>query len=309
MKYKLYRVKFSTAVHFGNGRLSSTDNVFLADRLFSALCIEAVKNHGSNGAAKLADMVKDNRLVLSDSMPYIGQTLYIPKPIVHIETTDSGNSAVKKAFKKLNFIPADKLDEYLKGGLDAEYEGNLLAEQLGKNTEKISAAVFENDNTLPYRIGTYEFSENSGLYFIMGYDSDDVYDFADSLIYSLQYDGIGGKITSGLGKFMTVMEDIPDSFAKRLEDRYKKYMSLSVCMASNEDLERAVSGATYSLIKRSGFISSSNYADRPLKKRTIYCFTAGSCFNCRFEGDVFDLGGNGSHPVYRYAKPMLMGVI
>lgn len=308
MKYKLYRLKFSTAVHFGSGRLGSTDNVFLADRLFSALCIETVKNHGSHGAAKLADMAKNNRLILSDSMPYIGQTMYIPKPIIHIETDDSGNSAVKKAFKKLNFIPADKLDEYLKGGLDAEYEAKLLSE-LGKKTEKISAAVSENDDTVPYRIGTYEFSENSGLYFILGFDSDEVYDFADSLIYSLQYEGIGGKITSGLGKFTTVTEDIPDGFAKRLEDGYKKYMSLSVCMARDEELEKTVSGATYSLIKRSGFISSANYADRPLKKRTIYCFTAGSCFNCRFEGDVFDLGGNGSHPVYRYAKPMLMGVM
>ena len=308
MKYKLYRLKFSTAVHFGSGRFGSTDNVFLADRLFSALCIEAVKNYGSHGATKLADMTKNNRLILSDSMPYIGQTLYIPKPIIHIETADSGNSAVKKAFKKLNFIPADKLDEYLKGGLDAEYEAKLLLE-LGKKTEKISAAVSENDDTVPYRIGTYEFSKNSGLYFILGFDSDEIYDFADSLIYSLQYEGIGGKITSGLGKFTTVMKDIPDGFAKRLEDGYKKYMSLSVCMARNEELEKTVSGATYSLIKRSGFISSPNYADRPLKKRTIYCFTAGSCFNCRFEGDVFDLGGNGSHPVYRYAKPMLMEVM
>lgn len=308
MKYKLYRLKFGTAVHFGNGRLGSTDNVFLADRLFSALCIEAVKNYGSEGAARLADMAKNNRLLFSDGMPYIGQTLYIPKPITHIETADSGNSAAKKAFKKLNFIPADKLDEYMNGRLDAENEAKILS-GLGEKTEKISAAVFENDDTVPYRIGTYEFAENCGLYFILGYDGGEVYDFADSLLYSLQYEGIGGKVTSGLGKFITVTEDIPDGIAKRLEGVHKKYMSLSVCMARDEQLEKAVTGATYSLVKRSGFISSANYADRPLKKRTIYCFTAGSCFAERFEGDVFDLGGDGSHPVYRYAKPMLMGVM
>lgn len=308
MKYKIYRLKFSTAVHFGSGRLGGSDDVFLADRLFSAMCIEARKSCGTGGIEKLADMAKNNRLLLSDGMPYIGQTLYIPKPIMHIETTDSGNSAIKKAFKKLRFIPADKLGEYLDGRLDAEYEVKLFS-GLGKKTEKISAAVSDNDDTVPYRIGTYEFAENSGLYFILGYDSDEVYELADSLIYSLQYEGIGGKISSGLGKFTSVIENIPDDFGNRLEGEYKRYMSLSVCMAKDSEIENAASGATYSLVKRSGFISSPDYADRPLKKKTVYCFSAGSCFGCRFEGDVLDLGGKGSHPVYRYAKPMLMGVM
>lgn len=308
MKYKIYKLSFSTAVHFGSGRLGSTDDIFLADRLFSAMCIEAVRTYGPEGAKRLADMARQGRLALSDGFPYMGKTLYIPKPIIHIETGDAGNSAVKKAFKKLRFIPQGKLQDYLRGELDAPAEAEVLS-KLGKKTEKISAAVSGRDDTLPYRIGTYEFSENCGLYFILGYDSDEVYELADGLIYSLGYEGIGGKVSSGLGKFTFADEDIPDDLAKALGGGHKRYMALSVCMARDSEMERAVCGACYSLVKRSGFISSTDYANRQVKKRTVYFFSSGSCFDCTFEGDVFDLGGKGSHPVYRYAKPMLMGVM
>ena len=62
------------------------------------------------------------------------------------------------------------------------------------------------------------------------------------------------------------------------------------------------------LIKRSGFISSQTYADTFRKKKELYCFKAGSCFSHKFDGDIFDLSEGGNHPVYRYAKPLMMGV-
>lgn len=37
-------------------------------------------------------------------------------------------------------------------------------------------------------------------------------------------------------------------------------------------------------------------------------FSAGSTFTKDFLGDVYDVSNNGRHSVYRYAKPMLMGV-
>ena len=37
MDYKIYKLKFKTAVHFGNGMLNSSERVLRADTLFSAL--------------------------------------------------------------------------------------------------------------------------------------------------------------------------------------------------------------------------------------------------------------------------------
>ena len=85
-------------------------------------------------------------------------------------------------------------------------------------------------------------------------------------------------------------------------------MLLSTALPRDEELEKSLEGATYLLEKRSGFVSSDKYADEQRKKKDMYVFMAGSYFvNC-FDGDIYDVSEGGSHPVYRYAKPMFMGV-
>ena len=77
----------------------------------------------------------------------------------------------------------------------------------------------------------------------------------------------------------------------------------------NLRFEAALEQAHYLLVKRSGFVASETYAKEQLRKRDLYVMQAGSCFRTRFEGDVYDVSDGGSHPVYRYAKPLLMEVI
>lgn len=43
MEYAIYKLDFSTGVHFGTGTLNQTEYTLAADQLFSALYIEAVK--------------------------------------------------------------------------------------------------------------------------------------------------------------------------------------------------------------------------------------------------------------------------
>ncbi len=319
MKYKIYRMIFSTAVHFGNGRLSSTEKTFYADTLFSALCIEVKKMNGVEGIEKLVRFAKENKLFISDGLPYVDQTYFIPKPVMHIESSKSGDSEAKKKFKKLSYIPIEALSEFVSGNFDPDRSLNTLS-FLGKETVKTSAAIFENDDAKPYSIGTYEYGKiekkdnkeiyhDGGLYFIIGYENDEIYDYVDEIMYSLQYDGIGGKISDGLGKFSTVMCDVPDEMVNRLNNQYDRYMSVSICMAKDNELDSVIENSYYTIKKRSGFIKSYDYADSFVKKNDFYCFGAGSCFSQRFDGDVFDVGGNGTHPVYRYAKPLLLGVI
>lgn len=306
MKYKCYRLKFSTSVHFGNQRLGKSEYTFSADRLFSAMCIEARKIYGVEGIEKLVDMTRNGKFLLSDAMPYIDKTYYIQKPIIHIEVSDNGNSNEKKAFKKLKYIPADKINLYLSGNLKAGEELEKL-KNLGKAGKKYCASAKE-DDAFPFSVGIYKFCENSGLYVIVGYENDDDDDMISIIIKSLGVTGIGGKISSGLGKFEISVEKIPEELMKRLNGDYDTYMSLSVSMAKNEELEKGVDRSSYAVVKKSGFISSYDYLDTRVKRKNFYCFESGSCFENKFEGDVFDLKGKGSHSVYRYAKPMFMGV-
>lgn len=311
MNYKLYRLTFSTAVHFGKGRLGTTENRLLADTLFSAICSEAARLLGTDEIKFFYESVKNEKLVLSDSMPFIEDTLYIPKPILPTErSTYEYDSEMRKEYKNLAFVPIDKLDDYFTGSIDAKTENKKLS-GLGEFSEKTSAAIFENDDALPYNIGIFNFRDRCGLYFIIGYEDDDIFYRFDDMIYSLGYTGIGGKVSSGLGKFSTKTEDVPDSLLEMLNENRSDavYMTLSLCMSGEKnELDKAIDGASYSIIKRSGFVNSVSYSDTFRKRKDLYCFSGGSCFKNKFSGDIFDLSEGGSHPVYRYAKPMFMGV-
>ena len=43
MEYRIYKLEFTTGVHFGTGMLNESVMTFYADQLFSALYIEALK--------------------------------------------------------------------------------------------------------------------------------------------------------------------------------------------------------------------------------------------------------------------------
>ena len=87
-----------------------------------------------------------------------------------------------------------------------------------------------------------------------------------------------------------------------------KYITLSVCLPDSELDDDMLAGASYSLIRRGGFVYSADYAAEPRRKKDIYLFQPGSVFEKRFKGSVFDVSDGGSHPVYRYAMPLWMGV-
>lgn len=306
MKYQSYRMIFPVGIHLGNKLSDESMFTVLADTLFSALCQEAVKNGSLD---ELVSAVKDNKLLISDAMPFIGDTYYIPKPLVKIQTESQGNSKLKKAFKKLSYIPSDKLEVYLKGQLDAEKENEKFS-NLGVSTVRTSVAVSNLDKPSPYRVGVFNFNEGNGLYVIVGYEDDDTLYLVSDLLESLSFSGFGGHRSSGLGRFeyKFVKEEFIQTILKRLNDNSKVKTSLSVALPTEEELPTVIEGSRYKMLKRSGFVASTTYADEYLRKNDLYVFSAGSTFTKDFSGDVYDVSNNGNHSVYRYAKPMLMGV-
>ena len=247
--------------------------------------------------------------MLSDGLPYIGDTYYIPKPVIHIDhSRDESSSVAKKAFKRLSYVPVDKINDYLSGNIDPEVENEKFS-LIGRYGKRHLVSVRNGeDNSKPYRVGDFRFNTGCGLYVILACENDELYYDISELIELIGYSGIGGKTTSGMGKYTVCMKKVPETFLRSFEGEHDKYISLSVCMGKKDELENVLENAGYILLKRSGFINSYTYADSFRKKNDFYCFAAGSCFETRFEGDVFDVSNGGAHPVWRYAKPLLMGV-
>ena len=302
MQYSIYKLEFQTGVHFGTGMLNESAYTFQADQLFSALYIEALK---MNCEKELFDCVKNGKLLFSDAFPYFGQQYMIPKPMLYVEPKVKGISEQKKKYKKIQFIPVEQLEDFLDGTMDLDDE---IFKGYGTYMQQSMVNVRNNEETLPYRVGTFYFSENCGLYIIAAYESESEKTLAENLLEGLSYTGIGGKKSVGLGKFNLLRGKMSKCMQEHLERDSNKKILLSVALPRDEELECALNGASYQLSKRSGFVASSDYADEWRKKKELFVFVSGSCFEQLFEGDVYDVSDGGSHPVYRYAKSLFMGV-
>ena len=304
MEYTGFKLAFSTSVHFGNGSLENSDNKIYADTIFSALCHEAVK---LECIEELVSYVKNEKIKLSDAFPFIGDSYYIPKPMITIES--ERNIDDKKKAKKLEFINVNLIDEYLDGSMDIKRESEIIS-NLGKSDIITRAVIQTNEDTKPYSVGTYLFSEGAGLYLIVGYRDEDALNMITKLLRSLSYVGIGGKVSSGLGKFNSEQVKLPVSITDKIKraEESSSVMSLSVGMCDDMELENVCENSNYILSKRSGFINSSTYSDNIVKKQDFYLFRAGSVFSRPFKGLIKDVSIKGKHPVYRYANPIFMEV-
>ena len=305
MFYGIYKFKFPYGVHFGDKKIDSSVKSFCADTLFSALCIELLKN-GEDFLEKLLLYVNEGKLLLSDAFPFVNEELLLPKPFIKIGN-DDGNSLNKKKFKKIKYVSASCWNDFFEGQLDPDIE-EKIEKKIGTDMMKISANTREFDETLPYSVKCFRFYEKSGLYIIYGYENDEVKNFLGELLESLSFSGIGGKRSAGYGRYEMYHGKLPKLLEDNLNKESDKYVSLSISLPSDDELEEVVSGASFNIIKRSGFVESLNYADTFMKKRDLYMFSSGSVFEKRFVGKIFDVSSQGNHPVYRYGKPIFLGV-
>ena len=307
MKYKLFKLQFSTAVHFGAGGLTTTSGTLMADTVFSALCTEAAK--AGTDPSSFIDAVKDGRIRISDALPFIGDRFYVPKPLAEITSDKEGDSSIKKALKRLPYIPVDCLEEYMNGTMAITEEADVFQNGLGQEYLIEKAAVETGEETRPYAVDLYRYYEDSGLYICLGYEKDEDYYLFSDLLEILSYAGIGGKISSGYGRFTAVPIAPSKEFVKRLEGKdWKQYLSLSVSLPDREELDGVIKDANVRLCKRSGWVSPGAGTDPLRKRKDIYMFASGSVFKKSFSGCLFDFSDGGSHPVLRYGYPMFIGV-
>lgn len=307
MQNVAYKLEFLQDVHFGIDRLEKSQPIFQADRLFSALFQEALKVSDETAQQLLEDVYND-QLRFSDALPYQDNCYFIPKPILSLELSEDihalGNSKMKKRMKKLQFLPFEDLSNFLSG----MYEP--MSFKLGQHHLRNAVAIRGQEEASPYRIDTFRFNEKSGLYVIIQFQTEAIRMRVEELLESLSYSGIGGRRSSGLGRFSLKFAHLSQNYHDALQNLSEKSMTLCAALPKDEELEHALEGATFSLEKRSGFIASDTYSETLQRKQDLYVLSAGSCFVNRFQGDVYDVGQTsfGSHPVYRYLKPMWLGV-
>lgn len=307
MKYKIYRLYFRAGLRIGGGKMESNTIDLPSDVLFSAIINEASQMDAAT-CNKAIELFRDKKLVLSDGFPFIGDDYFLPKPMISIDGTDN-DASNKKLFKKIAYIPLGDFRLFLKGESNPESLlkelGNLGRNQMDAKIQKVA----DGENEL-YNVSYYRFGKGNGLYFILGFDGDDVETLFDELLYGLSYTGIGGKKTAGLGKFTMEEDDLPSPLREKINTPDGTIL-LSTSMAREDELDELDPTSAYALVRRGGFIYSEDAvgsASASRRKRTMHFFKAGAVFNRQFKGDLFRVDDGYVHPVYRYGIPMWMEV-
>ena len=293
MTYKMYIMNFHTA-HFGAGSLDSSKMTFAADRLFSALAIEAKK---MGKMEEFVSIAGQDEFVLTDAFPYLSVP-FLPKPIGFPKfeqpdlTTDVKEVRRQaKMAKKLQFIPLDKFDSYVNGTLfkDADH---AVTNIVTKNQPHVDGNLFQ--------VSTVRFRDASSLYVIANES-----ELLNELMASLQYTGIGGKRSSGYGQFDLTILDFPDSFKNRLTKVHQgPVMTLTTSLPVEKELEYAMETGSYLLSKSSGFALSTETKEN-FRKQDLYKFASGSTFSETYTGQIVDVRPlDFPHEVLNYAKPL-----
>lgn len=294
MNFQLYHLKL-TSSHFGSGSLETSNPTIPADSLFSALFIEAIKLGKED---QLLSLALNNQLLMSDTFLY-QEGIYFPKPIGYpkLSKERQGNRRIAKLVKKLNAIHEDDLDAFIQGESQEEDLIFLENNQNGLYSQATQTRVGED----PYRVSMVRYHDTS-LVFIASELS-----LLEELMDSLQYSGIGGKRSSGLGRFEFTTTKLEDYHRNRLTtDGEGPVMLINTSLPNPSELARVVDhpDTRYLLEKISGFIASSVVKD-PVRKNDYYKFKAGSTFSQTFKGELVDLAPKEyQHPVWNYNIPL-----
>ena len=328
--YRILPLKFTAPVHFGDasggGGLDAVQPVCRTDTFFSALCSEAARM-GKQILNRLVQKVEKEEIAFSDLFPWYFRNgyyeWYIPKPILSVmpkevraETLQKARdmSSFRKKSKKRSFLRASDLGLYVD---DLRY-GSVSLEDEPDWGAMLSAVHFNGRTRMPYSVGAYFFAPTAGLYVLIRMENPSDWEWLESLISITGMTGIGGRKSSGMGSFIKADDSILLSekndnadevaLSEFLKDRKTDcQMALSVFLPTEDELEMAATGAGL-WIQRSGFTWSLGM-EGPVKTKSIYMLSSGSCFAARLHGRMADVSTSGvKHPVFRYGKGLFLGV-
>lgn len=327
MNHYLYALKFQTPVHFGNvalgGNLGNVKVTIGSNTLFAALCNEAAQI-SSKCVDTFTKDIQERKIQLSSLFPYLflenEHFLFLPKPIQNRNVQGKTESFEKTKLeatkrKKVKNIAFIRTSDLLKNPEKWELEEHKFG--AFSISEKVNC---RGEESLPYFVGSYSFARNAGLYFVVSFQNLEQKQNFDKLLKLLGYTGIGGKRSSGYGKFViseeskelsSVMSYKDEIALNALLDSTGKdnimFMSISTCVPREEEITIVKSG-TYKLLKHSGFISSPDNVDIR-KKNSIYTLAEGSCFSQPLRGMFLTQRYDGfTHNIYINGYGMFVGV-
>lgn len=329
MNYYLYPLRFLTPVHFGDtsegGNLETISSTLGSDVLFGACCHEI--SHDTSLLESFISSVKTQQIVLSSLFPYCIDNgeyqLYVPSPIMQIDSKDMPITSFEetkrvateqKKIKKIEYIRASQLQNFSQY---IESDTSQKPMPIFGTKQAMTQVNMRGEKSRPYYVGSYQFMSNTGLYIIARFTDDTSRELFEAILELLGLSGIGGKRSSGYGKFELADDPIQlesegiykddSALYALLHNNQGNMMCISACVPTSDEVATLKQGS-YKLQKRGGFVGSAGSMTQ-VKRNSYYVVKEGSVCPKALVGQMLTITGDSLlHPVYRNGMGLWIGV-
>jgi len=325
-KAKAVKLRFTGPLHIGAGKNDNYDHtgdLIRSDTIKSAL-YAVCRNLFPADFTDDADLSFFQKFKVSSAFPYLGNDLFLPRPLsgINIDFEDLSqdeDSKLSKRSKKIRFVATD-VYEKLAAGNRLQFSDNyfdtskqlLFGSPSGQQRQilkkEIRQRVYvprpgeENQESKPYFIEIIHFHPDAGLWFMLKLDDDALLPKINAALKMLGDTGFGTDKSVGNGQFNLSISDL----ALNLPQNPDKKMLVSLFCPPPEAVQREyLAQSAFSTEKRSGYIvSAQNVNFRHFRRKSIHMFTEGSVFPATMpdSGKIVDLKPETveqMHPVWR----------
>lgn len=318
-KYKIIKLCNLSPLHIGTGRdnyATSTEELG-SDTLSAALTAILAQVSGDIDAHAFM-----SSFAISSAFPFIGEQLFLPKPLGRLAVDGCDKETIRKKLKKLKYIELSQWQQIVSGQALQITEEQLSGEFLlakGSNSEKpystqvnqrVTVSRDEGDAT-PFYFKWQYYSPAAGLFCIVD-ANEQTMSLIQKLFELLGETGIGSDKSIGGGKFTIETADIELPQIEAADAT----LLLSHYIPTKDELESLdLETARYELLHRSGYMAGSTIPEfQHLLKKSIYMFKSSSIFSGvhNLKGKIADVTPSWNdermHKVLRSGRPITLPV-
>lgn len=302
---RIVKLHFTAPVHLGDIGIGLEESgiVLHSDTIFNAICNALAKLNGTEWVTDFLEEFSGKPCFrISSGFPFIGDTLFFPKPRNRANINEELRQEYGKRLKKTSYLTKDYFERWIGGD---ELSKKDLEEITGCDISehckemllpKVSVGRAQAESSI-YFLGSVRFKENSGLWFIVDCDDGDYETVVLPALRLLQHDGIGGKRAWGYGAFRltdgTIDMELPEAD-----------MHLLLSLYYPEDHEKrlfALLKSRWDFVLRGGYALPYGLKGSQQKPQMLF-ISEGSVFEEKPAGKLveYDSHIEGLHRLYHY---------
>lgn len=302
---RIVKLHFTAPVHIGElgVGLEESELVLHSDTIFNAICNALAKLNGLEWVTDFLEEFNENPYFrISSGFPFIGDTLFFPKPRNRANINEELQQKYGKRLKKTDYLAKEYFERWIGGDeLSEEDLKEITGLDISKYCKKTLLPKVSIDRTQAesniYFLGSVRFKRNSGLWFLIDCDNSDYKTIVLPALRLLQHDGIGGKRAWGYGAFEleddTIDINLPDTDTHLLLSLYYP--------EDNEKRLFALKESRWDFVLRGGYAHPYGIKESQQKPQMLL-IREGSVFGEKPSGKLIEYGSHieGLHKLYHY---------